>query len=177
MAPAPAVFCCNAWRSSSVVYVCMDEDAKVYQELRLELTRLATALVGPSEAEDVVANVVVRALGRPGGLAGLEDARPYLVKAVINEARSRFRAQRRRRNLVMPSDSDAAPGSDRDQLIEVVSRLPPRQRAATFLVYWEGHSSASAAHLMGCRPATVRRYLYLAHRRLREMIDERGDDR
>ena len=33
------------------------DDAKVYQELRFELTRLATALVGPSEAEDVVAAV------------------------------------------------------------------------------------------------------------------------
>ena len=51
--------------------------------------------------------------------------------------------------------------------------LPPRQRAATFLVYWEGHTPVSAAELMGCRPATVRRYLHLAHRKLEEMIDER----
>lgn len=31
----------------------------------------------------------------------------------------------------------------------------------------------SAAELMGCRPGTVRRYLHLAHRKLKEMIDER----
>ena len=38
----------------------MDSDAKAYQELRFELTRLATALVGTSEAEDVVVDVVTR---------------------------------------------------------------------------------------------------------------------
>jgi hypothetical protein len=82
----------------------MDEDAVVYERVALELTRLATALVGPAEAEDVVAEVVLKTLRRPGGLAGLSDARPYMVKAVINEARSRYRAryraQHRRFHLV-----------------------------------------------------------------------------
>lgn len=151
----------------------MDADAKAYQELRFELTRLATALVGPAEAEDVVADVVTRVLERRGGLAGLKDPRPYMVRAIINEARSRFRARKRIANLVIPSVADAPQADYRDQLVEVVSKLSPRQRAATFLVYWEGHTSVSAAELMGCRPATVRRYLHLAHRKLKEMIDER----
>ncbi|HUG09299.1 MAG TPA: RNA polymerase sigma factor [Acidimicrobiia bacterium] len=151
----------------------MDSDAKAYQELRFELTRLATALVGPSEAEDVVADVVVRVLERPGGLSGLKDPRPYLVKAIINEARSRFRKRKRVDDRPVRNEEDPPAADYRDQLVEVVSTLPPRQRAATFLVYWEGHTSVSAAELMGCRPATVRRYLHLAHRKLEEMIDER----
>lgn len=153
----------------------MDSDARTYQELRFELTRLATALVGPSEADDVVADVVVRVLERPGGLAGLKDPRPYLIKAIINEARSRFRKRKRvDARYVLVREAEESPEADyRDQLVEVVSSLPPRQRAATFLVYWEGHTSVTAAELMGCRPATVRRYLHLAHRKLEEMIDER----
>jgi len=153
----------------------MDSDAKAYQELRFELTRFATALVGPSEAEDVVADVVVRVLERPGGLAGLKDPRPYLIRAIINEARSRFRRRKRvdARPLPVREEVESPDADYRDQLVEVVSSLPPRQRAATFLVYWEGHTSVSAAELMGCRPATVRRYLHLAHRKLEEMIDER----
>lgn len=151
----------------------MDSDAKAYQDLRFELTRLATALVGPSEAEDVVADVVVRVLERPGGLSGLKDPRPYLVKAIINEARSRFRNRQRVADRPVPVEENPPTADYQDQLVEIVSTLPPRQRAATFLVYWEGHSSVSAAELMGCRPATVRRYLHLAHRKLEEMIDER----
>ena len=151
----------------------MDSDAKAYQELRFELTRFATALVGPSEAEDVVADVVARVLERPGGFSGLRDPRPYLVRAIVNEARSRFRRRKRIDDRPVRLEEDSPQADYRDQLVEIVSQLPPRQRAATFLVYWEGHTSVSAAELMGCRPATVRRYLHLAHRKLREMIDER----
>jgi RNA polymerase sigma factor (sigma-70 family) len=151
----------------------MDSDARAYQELRVELTRLATALVGPSEAEDVVADVVVRVLEGPGGLSGLRDPRPYLVKAIINEARSRYQQRKRIDGRPIGLLEDPSQTDYRHELVEVVSMLPPRQRAATFLVYWEGHTSVSAAELMGCRPATVRRYLHLAHRKLEEMIDER----
>lgn len=113
----------------------MDSDAKAYQELRFELTRFATALVGPSEAEDVVADVVVRVLERPGGLGGLKDPRPYLIRAIINEARSRFRRRRLGGSLEVPAETDSPQVDYRDQLVEIVSKLPPRQKAATFLVY------------------------------------------
>ena len=148
------------------------DDAKVYQELRFELTRLATALVGPSEAEDVVATVIARTLERPGGLVGLKEPGPYLVKSVINEARSRYRRQRRWRLTELDAEGELPALDYRDELVDVVKSLPPRQRAATFLVYWEGHTPTSAAQLMGCRPATVRRYLHLARKRLEQMLDE-----
>ncbi len=148
------------------------DDAKVYQELRFELTRLATALVGPSEAEDVVATVIARTLERPGGLAGLVEPRPYLVKSVINEARSRYRSQRRWRLHELDNEGGLPTLDYRGELVDVVKSLPPRQRATTFLVYWEGHTPTSAAQLMGCRPATVRRYLHLARKKLEQMLDE-----
>jgi len=147
------------------------DDAKVYQELRFELTRLATALVGPSEAEDVVATVVARALERPGGLSGLDEPRPYLIKAIINESRTRFRHDKRWSGH--PVDPEQLQIVDyRDEMVDLVGALPVQQRAATFLVYWEGHTAASAASLMGIRPATVRRYLHLARKKLEELLDE-----
>ena len=148
------------------------DDAKVYQELRFELTRLATALVGPSEAEDVVSAVVARVLEKPGGLTGLNDPRPYLVKSVINEARSRLRTRKRWRIRQLDVESDVPSVDYRDELVDVVSQLPIQQRAATFLVYWEGHTPTSAAELMACRPATVRRYLHLARKKLKEALDD-----
>lgn len=50
--------------------------------------------------------------------------------------------------------------------------LPERQRAAVFLAYYEQYTPTEIATLMGCRPATVRRYLHLARRKLREVLDE-----
>ncbi|MEX2252145.1 MAG: RNA polymerase sigma factor [Acidimicrobiia bacterium] len=148
------------------------DDAKVYQELRYELTRLATALVGPTEAEDVVSTVVARVLERPGGLIGLREPRPYLVKAVLNEGRSRLRRQRRWGLLPLGQSTHPTFTHGHDDLVDLVMRLPLQQRAATFLVYWEGHSPTSAAELMGCRPATVRRYLHLARKKLEEAVGE-----
>lgn len=151
----------------------MDDDAKIYLELRFELTRLATALVGPSNAEDVVSKVIIRVLERPGGLAGLREPRPYLVKAVINEARTRFRTSKRRAaTTVFIDDELVATSPDLKEVLSIVATLPPRQRAATYLVYWEGHTPTSAAGLMGCRAATVRRYLFLARQKLAEVLDE-----
>lgn len=145
------------------------DDAEVYQEVRFELIRMATALVGSSDAEDVVSTVVARTLERKGGLAGLVEPRPYLIKSVINEARSRFR--RRRTESSFPRVRDEPVVDHRDDIVDVITSLPARQRAAVFLVYWEGHTAVSAADLMGCRPATVRRYLHLARRKLEEMLD------
>lgn len=147
------------------------DDSKVYQELRFELTRLATALVGPTEAEDVVANVVTRTLARPGGLGGLREPRPYLIKAVLNEGRSRLRWQRRWRPTPIDSQAERGVETESTHLVDLVMQLPIRQRAATFLVYWEGHSPTEAASLMGTRPATIRRYLHLARKKLQEALD------
>ena len=147
------------------------DDAKVYQELRYELTRLATALVGPTEAEDVVATVVTRALGRPGGLAGLREPRPYLIKSVLNEGRSRLRWRRRWQPMSTNPAPEASAESGSNELVDLVMALPVQQRAATFLVYWEGHSPTEAAALMGTKPGTVRRYLHLARKKLEEALD------
>ena len=57
-------------------------------------------------------------------------------------------------------------------MLDAVAALPPKQRAATYLVYWMGCTSAQAADLMHSRPATVRRYLHLARGHLREVLDE-----
>lgn len=146
-------------------------EAKIYQEVRFELIRFATALVGPDDAQDLVASVVANALERPGGLIGLDEPLPYLMKSVLNSARN----SARRRHVVhmVPLEAAAEPSAfDRvDDTLDLVLQLPPRQRAATFLVYWEQHTPSEAAQLMGCRPGTVRRYLHLARKKLKETLD------
>lgn len=59
-----------------------------------------------------------------------------------------------------------------DDVIEVIEALPAQQRAAAFLVFYEEYTPSEAAALMGCRPATVRRYVHLARAKLRESLDE-----
>jgi RNA polymerase sigma factor (sigma-70 family) len=50
--------------------------------------------------------------------------------------------------------------------------LPAQHRAATYLVYWAGMTVVETADLMGIRPGTVKRYLYLARRTLKGALNE-----
>ena len=132
--------------------------------------RYATALDGPDAADDVVSAVVVRALARRGGLLGLRDPKQYLMTSVLNEVRSRHR-KRQRQPVVHAEVGVAAAPVDTNGVVEVIAALPPRQRAAAYLVFYEQYTPSEAADLMGCRPATVRRYLHLARSKLQEALN------
>jgi len=140
-------------------------DESIYNKHRDDLIRYAAVLVGWDRAEDVLSTVVLRALAR-GGLTRLAEPRAYLFKAVLNEARS---VLRRRTADPLPELAVEMDFADFG-VLEAVMELPTRQRAAVFLVFWEGESIAGAARLMGARAGTVRRYLHLAKRRLKEWL-------
>lgn len=149
-------------------------DAEIYESLRWDLIRYATALAGPDDAPDLVSGAVTNVLHAKGGLAELRDAKPYLMRAILNEARMRHRSRTRRPAVVMANVPDVGHAPDHDHVLDVVQALPPRQRAATFLVYYEQYTPTEAAEAMGCRPATVRRYLSIARDKLREaLLDDR----
>ncbi|MEN8114986.1 MAG: sigma-70 family RNA polymerase sigma factor [Actinomycetota bacterium] len=145
-------------------------ESEIYESVRWDLMRYATALCGRDAADDVVSAVVTRTLARPGGLGGLREPKPYLMRAVLNEVRSRHR-QRARQPVVHAGVADAVVQPVEDHVIDVIEQLPARQRAAAFLVFYEGYTPKEAAGLMGCRPGTVRRYLHLARTKLREALD------
>ena len=142
-------------------------DREIYEEIAPDLMRYATALVGPDHAPDVVSTVVTRALGLSGGLAGLESAKTYLMKAVLNESTGLKRQRARRQTFPVASVPDVGlPDVEVGNIDDLVMGLPPQQRAAAYLVFFLEHTPTEAAELMGTRPATVRRYLYLARRKI-----------
>ena len=81
----------------------MDQDATAdYLKHADDLLRFASAVAGPSAADDLVAAVVVRVLVESDHWRSITDLRGYLMRAVMNEAidrqRSRARRLRRERN-------------------------------------------------------------------------------
>jgi RNA polymerase sigma factor (sigma-70 family) len=144
------------------------DDETIYRKNREDLVRYAAVLVGPTAAEDVVSTVVLRVLARRR-LVDLDDARAYLFRAVLNESRTRLG----RRGMPLTPDlvADVHMVDPQPEVLAAVLALPARQRAATYLVYWEGRSIAEASTLMGIRPGTVKRYLHLARRTLKGVLD------
>lgn len=141
-------------------------DEAIWRKHSSELVRFATVLVGPSDAEDLLSAVVVRVLGAKGSLEALDDARPYLFRAVLNEAKN-HRRRSRRMPLVR---EDQHPIELRPEVLDAVMTLPPQQRAAVYLTYWRDLPIDETSELLGCRPGTVKRYLFLARNRLKELL-------
>jgi DNA-directed RNA polymerase specialized sigma24 family protein len=57
----------------------------------------------------------------------------------------------------------------RDELFRLLLQLPPGQRAAIVLRYWEDLSEAEAARVLGCSPGTVKSAASRGLARLREL--------
>lgn len=145
------------------------KEAEIWLNCKDDLTRYASVLVGPSDAEDVVSTVFLRVLDRRR-LDHLEDARRYLFRAVLNESKTR---RSRKRTVLGLVDLPGPPPADPEpEVLEAVLSLPLGQRAATFFVYWADMSVAEAAEMMGVRSGTVKRYLHLARSKLEGVLNE-----
>jgi len=150
-----------------------ETDAEIYNRHRGALIRYASALVGPSHAEDILSTVVLRTLNRRS-LSSLDRADAYLFRAVLNESRSRMR---RIQPVELPAEIGLTEDPDVDTtVLEAVMKLPTQQRAATYLVYWSDCSIVETASLMGVREGTVKRYLHDARRNLRKALPEELHD-
>lgn len=154
-----------------VVQVMDSRDADLYRKHASELIRLSSALVGPSDAEDVFVNALVRATSS-SRWASLEDdaRRAYLYRSVVNGARSwaRSRSRRERRDELWAARRLADPElTPQPEIWEAVCALSVRQRAVVFLTYWADLTSEEIAVLLGISSGSVRRYLGRARHSLR----------
>lgn len=134
--------------------------------------RLAWLLCGSQvAAEDVVQDAmtaVYRSFDR------LRSPAAYLRRAVVNAAKSRQRDERRRRErlTLLQHQPTAASDATDAELLELIGRLPYRQRVVIVARYWGGWSEAEIAHALGCRPGTVKSLASRALDRLRAEVEQ-----
>jgi RNA polymerase sigma factor (sigma-70 family) len=147
------------------------EMEELYAKHADALTRFATGLVGPSDAADVVSDAVLRCLASDRWLE-VRDPRPYLYRAVLNQARQAHRGALRRAareaRLIPPAAVD--PPEVRPEVLSAVARLSLRQRAVIVLTYWEDLDPARVATRLQIGEGAVRRHLARARARLREEL-------
>ena len=148
------------------------DDATLYRALAPELIRFATALVGPSDAPDVLSIAVVKALSSRTW-ATVTNRRAYLYRAVMNTAVTHRRraAMRLSREGALILDQFAAP-EVHPEVRAAVSALSLRQRAVVVLTYWADLPPAAVAELLGISDGAVRRHLARARANLRKVLDD-----
>lgn len=142
------------------------------------LLRLAYGVVGDHQlAQDLLQEALVKVYVAWPRLRDPYAAEAYVRRTIVTTAISW-----RRRHSFREPPVDVIPEPDRDEadqgerlathdvLWQQVRRLPPRQRAALVLRYYEDLSEAQAADLMGCSVGTVKSQLSAALGKLRERV-------
>ena len=139
-----------------------DEFERSYRAEFVRATRLAHLLTGSNDAaEDIAQEALIRVRAR---LATIDNPSAYLTTTVVNLSRNQHRTRSRRadRELRVVSatstvaDDGPDRGSEHDDLLELVDRLPFRQRAVLVARYWLDMTEADIAEVLGCRAGTVK---------------------
>ena len=165
--------------------------ARLFDEHYRGLCRLAGLLLGDSaSAEEVVQEAFLRTFSGWWRVRHPERAQWYLRTSVVNLCRSRLRRRTTedRGNRITWSDStrgvDAGgteKSDDAQSMAELVRRLPPRQRDAVILRYYEDLPEVEIARVLGCAVGTVKSQLSKARANLAlglgEVLTDEGERR
>jgi len=155
----------------------------LFDEHYAGLCRLASLLLGDrAAAEEVVQDAFLRTYAGWRRLRQPDRARWYLRAAVVNGCRSRGRRRvtedRGNRSAWVAQSitgSGSGDGGDPDDafvVIQAVRALPPRQREAVVLRYYDDLSEADVATVLGCSVGTVKSQLSKARATLARRLTE-----
>jgi RNA polymerase sigma-70 factor (sigma-E family) len=144
------------------------------------LVRMAFRLTGDHHAaEDLVQSALARTYLAWGGIRDKSLLDAYVRRAMVNEHTTWWRRPWRRRErstAVLPEHGavDQQGFASRDGVLELIATLPPRQRAAVVLRYYEDLSQVETALVLGCSVGTVKSQVSRALATLRVRLAEHG---
>jgi RNA polymerase sigma-70 factor (ECF subfamily) len=150
-----------------------DRAELAYRQHAVGLVRFTTALVGPSDAPDVVSAAMLSCFTSPSW-GSVVNVDAYLYRAVLNQARHHHRSSQRRerRELLAVSAAVVADRDVRDDVWEAVARLSVRQPAVTVLTYVDDLTVGEVAARLGITDGAVRRHLARARGQLRKGLHD-----
>jgi RNA polymerase sigma-70 factor (sigma-E family) len=137
------------------------------------LCRLAFLLTGDeSRAEEIVMDAFVRSLSR---WRNVREPHAYVRRAVVNLSSNRRRRAFLERALPLGRERVTHLPEPVDDVWTAVRALPPRQRAAVVLRYWDDLSDAEIAAALSCSIGTVKSQLSKARASLARALGTQED--
>lgn len=155
---------------------------------RPALLRMARGITrDPGSAEDLLHTALASVLPKWKDLRHPAAADAYVRRAMVNHHHSWCRQAARRLEQPVAELPEAAPEGEipdplvvadlRGHLWELVTALPPRQRAAVVLRHYEGLSEAEVSRALGCSIGTVKSGTSRGLARLRRQLADDGPGR
>lgn len=146
---------------------------RLYTTHGAEALRFAYLITGDRNlAQDLAQEAFVRLLGRFADLRNEESFKPYLLRTILNLSHSHFRRlriERREQPDPKPVIEITSGVETRLALLNALTRLPPRQRAALILRYCEDFSEVQTAEILRTSAKAVRSLVGRGLAQLREV--------
>ncbi|WP_328990909.1 SigE family RNA polymerase sigma factor [Kribbella sp. NBC_01245] len=146
------------------------------------LMRFAYVLTGDANlAEDAVQDALTTACAKWKKVSAADDPAAYVRRMIVNAHISWWRKFRRREvpeaepagTAAMTGDG-AGDRAEADAVWALCATLPPRQRAAVVLRFYEELSYAEIAVLLNCAEATARSSVHRALASLKTTLSKEG---
>lgn len=124
----------------------------------------------PADAEDICQTVFLRLMEK-GCKVTPGKERAWLAAVTANLCKDLLRSARRRRTEALPEDIPAE-NPEPSGVLEAVMALNPGERAAVYLFYYEGYSTAEIAKILSVSRSAVTTRLERARKHLRGRMEE-----
>jgi RNA polymerase sigma-70 factor (sigma-E family) len=130
------------------------------------------------EAEDLVQECLLKVARRWTRVRRMDQPLAYARRVLINLAVDGGEKRSRRRSeldaddpaLERPANDVLAALHTREELLDALARLTPRQRAVLVLRYFNDLTETEVAAVLGCSPGTVKSNASRGLARLREVL-------
>jgi RNA polymerase sigma factor (sigma-70 family) len=127
-------------------------------------------------AEEITQDAFVQLLLRWPKVARYQRPDAWVRRVAIRMAVRALRRAALGRALEGELEAPTLPAPVDVDLLAAVRRLPPAQRAAVVLFYFEDRPVAEIAQILGCAESTAKAHLFKARRRLAELLGEAVPD-
>lgn len=124
-------------------------------------------------AEDITQEVYMKLLSQKEMTD--EHLKAWLIRCAVNRAADAFRQRARRKETSLPENEDGLPllSNDNYGLLDAVNALPPDERTAVYLHYYEGYTSKEIAKILHKNQNTVASLIRRGRKALKgDLLDE-----
>lgn len=144
---------------------------ELYERYARMVHAILLARVPPGEAEDLVHEVFLSAMGRLRGLRDPEGFRHWLAAIARNKAMDYYRAARLRAEAEREPVTRAAGSQDAFLVLDRIRALPEAYRETLIMRLVEGMTGPEIAERTGLTPESVRVNLCRGMKMLREGLE------
>ncbi len=124
------------------------------------------------DAEDACQTVFQKAAERAEPFRDPEHEKAWLIVTARNECKNQLKHWwRTRRSGPEELERLTWQQPEDGEVWALLLSLPPKERLAIYLHYYQGYSTEEAARVMGSKPATLRSWLFRGRNRLKILLE------